>query len=216
MPLLQVDLRRGWNYPVPQKKRCQRNDVRQTLELWVVETSSRNEVVDSVGFVSQLINHVHDRLSAPLLPVVLAPSQTRTGPGEFSPSAPGRGSPSAGAQAQTAEERQVVLGGPEKRVAKLACGVLIVMTHERRKVVHFNITESPTAEWSAQQVVNAFPYDTAPTYLLRDRDSITERFSCAESMAWVLSRNLSRRDRPGKVPMSSDWSVLFGASAWIE
>jgi hypothetical protein len=35
--------------------------------------------------------------------------------------------------------------------------VLIVMTHERRKVVHFNISESPTAEWSAQQVVNAFP-----------------------------------------------------------
>lgn len=50
--------------------------------------------------------------------------------------------------------------------------VLIVMTHERRKVVHFNITESPTAEWTAQQVVNAFPYDTAPKYLLRDRDSI--------------------------------------------
>ena len=50
--------------------------------------------------------------------------------------------------------------------------VLIVMTHERRKVVHFNVTESPTAEWAAQQVVNAFPYDTAPTYLLRDRDSI--------------------------------------------
>ncbi len=50
--------------------------------------------------------------------------------------------------------------------------VLIVITHERRKVIHFNITEAPTAEWTAQQVVNAFPYDTAPTYLLRDRDSI--------------------------------------------
>jgi transposase InsO family protein len=50
--------------------------------------------------------------------------------------------------------------------------VLIVITHERRKVVHFNITEAPNAEWTAQQVVNAFPYDTAPKYLLRDRDSI--------------------------------------------
>ena len=50
--------------------------------------------------------------------------------------------------------------------------VLILMRHERRKVMHFNITETPTAEWSAQQVINAFPYDTAPTYLLRDRDSI--------------------------------------------
>ena len=50
--------------------------------------------------------------------------------------------------------------------------VLVVITHERRKVIHFNITEAPTAEWTAQQVVNAFPYDTAPKYLLRDRDSI--------------------------------------------
>jgi transposase InsO family protein len=46
------------------------------------------------------------------------------------------------------------------------------MNHERRKVIHFNLTEAPTAEWTAQQVVNAFPYDTAPKYLLRDRDSI--------------------------------------------
>jgi transposase InsO family protein len=50
--------------------------------------------------------------------------------------------------------------------------VLVVITHERRKVIHFNITEAPTAEWTAQQVVNAFPYDTAPKYLLRDRDCI--------------------------------------------
>ena len=50
--------------------------------------------------------------------------------------------------------------------------VLLVMTHERRKVIHFKITETPTAEWTAQQVVNAFPYDTAPKYLLRDRDGI--------------------------------------------
>ena len=50
--------------------------------------------------------------------------------------------------------------------------VLVVMTHERRKVIHFNITEAPTVEWTAQQLINAFPYDTAPKYLLRDRDSI--------------------------------------------
>jgi hypothetical protein len=43
--------------------------------------------------------------------------------------------------------------------------VLVVMNHERRKVIHFNLTEAPTAEWTAQQVVNAFPYDTAPKYL---------------------------------------------------
>ena len=50
--------------------------------------------------------------------------------------------------------------------------VLIVMNHERRKLVHFNITDSPSAAWTAQQIVNAFPYDSAPKYLMRDRDSI--------------------------------------------
>ena len=50
--------------------------------------------------------------------------------------------------------------------------VLVVMSHERRKVVHFSITDAPTAAWTAQQIINAFPYATAPRYLLRDRDSI--------------------------------------------
>ena len=50
--------------------------------------------------------------------------------------------------------------------------VLVVMNHERRKLVHFNITDAPTAAWTAQQIINAFPDDTAPKYLLRDRDSI--------------------------------------------
>jgi hypothetical protein len=46
------------------------------------------------------------------------------------------------------------------------------MRHERRQIVHFNITDAPTAAWTAQQVTNVFPYVTAPEYLLRDRDSI--------------------------------------------
>ena len=50
--------------------------------------------------------------------------------------------------------------------------VLVIMNHARRKVVHFHITDSPTAAWTAQQIVNAFTYATAPKYLLRDRDSI--------------------------------------------
>ena len=50
--------------------------------------------------------------------------------------------------------------------------VFFLISHDRRKVLHFNVTDSPTAEWTAQQVVNAFPYDSAPRFLLRDRDSI--------------------------------------------
>jgi hypothetical protein len=50
--------------------------------------------------------------------------------------------------------------------------VLVVLAHHRRRVVHFNVTEHPTAHWTAQQIVEAFPNDTAPFYLLRDRDQV--------------------------------------------
>jgi putative transposase len=50
--------------------------------------------------------------------------------------------------------------------------VFVVMAHHRRRVVHVNVTETPTARWTAQQLVEAFPWDTAPRYLLRDRDAV--------------------------------------------
>ena len=50
--------------------------------------------------------------------------------------------------------------------------VFVVLSHDRREVVHFTVTQNPTAQWTAQQIVEAFPFDTAPRYLLRDRDSI--------------------------------------------
>ena len=50
--------------------------------------------------------------------------------------------------------------------------IFIVLCHNRRRIVHFNVTEHPSAEWTAQQMVDAFPWDTAPRYLLRDRDQI--------------------------------------------
>jgi transposase InsO family protein len=50
--------------------------------------------------------------------------------------------------------------------------VFIILRHDRRRIVHFNVTEHPSAEWTAQQIVDAFPWDTAPRYMLRDRDGI--------------------------------------------
>ncbi len=50
--------------------------------------------------------------------------------------------------------------------------VFIVLWNNRRTVVHFNVTKSPTAEWTALQIVEACPWDTAPKFLIRDRDSI--------------------------------------------
>ncbi len=50
--------------------------------------------------------------------------------------------------------------------------VFVVLLHHRRRVVHFNVTDSPTATWTAQQIVEAFPDNSPPRYLLRDRDGI--------------------------------------------
>jgi putative transposase len=50
--------------------------------------------------------------------------------------------------------------------------VLLILAHERRRVISFHITEHPTAQWTAQQVVSAFPWDETPRYLRRDRDCI--------------------------------------------
>jgi len=48
----------------------------------------------------------------------------------------------------------------------------IVLRHNQRKIVHFNITTNPTSQWTAQQIKEAFPYDQSPKYLIRDRDVI--------------------------------------------
>jgi transposase InsO family protein len=48
----------------------------------------------------------------------------------------------------------------------------VVLLHERRRVVHFNVTAHPTAQWVARQLREAFPFDTAPRYLIRDRDAV--------------------------------------------
>ncbi len=59
---------------------------------------------------------------------------------------------------------------PTVRFQLLYC--LVVLRHDRRRVVHFNVSAHPTARWTGQQIVEAFPYDEAPRFLLRDRDGI--------------------------------------------
>jgi putative transposase len=49
--------------------------------------------------------------------------------------------------------------------------VMIILAHDRRKIVRFDVTRYPTAGWLSRQVTEAFPWDTAPRYLLRDRDA---------------------------------------------
>ena len=50
--------------------------------------------------------------------------------------------------------------------------LFLVLAHDRRRILHFGVTAHPTAEWTAQQLREAFPWETAPRYLLRDHDRI--------------------------------------------
>lgn len=62
--------------------------------------------------------------------------------------------------------------------------VFIVLSHARRQVLHFNVTEAPSARWTAQQLREAFAFTSPPKYLLRDRDGIygLEFEHCAEAL----------------------------------
>jgi len=56
--------------------------------------------------------------------------------------------------------------------------VLVMLTHSRRRLMHLNVTEHPTAEWKARQLLEACALEEASRYLIRDRDQIYgERFS---------------------------------------
>ena len=50
--------------------------------------------------------------------------------------------------------------------------VFVVLLHGRRRVVHVNVTAHPTAAWTAQQLREAWPWDSAPRFVIRDRDGI--------------------------------------------
>jgi transposase InsO family protein len=49
--------------------------------------------------------------------------------------------------------------------------VLVILRHERRRLISLSVTDHPTAEWIARQITEAFPWDSAPTHLIRDRDA---------------------------------------------
>ena len=74
--------------------------------------------------------------------------------------------------------------------------VLVVVAHHRRRVLHFNVTEHPTALWTSHQMVEAFPEDTAPRYLLRDRDKIYGREFCQRIRSLSIEEGLSAPASP--------------------
>jgi hypothetical protein len=69
--------------------------------------------------------------------------------------------------------------------------VLVILRHERRRLITLGVTRHPTAEWIARQITDAFPWDEAPEYLIRDRDG---------SYGHAVTRRLAAmgiRDHPG-------------------
>jgi len=74
--------------------------------------------------------------------------------------------------------------------------VFLVLAHDRRRVVHFNVTAHPTAEWTAQQLREAFPFGQAPKYLLRDRDGIFGGEFCKQVVDLGIEEVLSAPRSP--------------------
>jgi len=50
--------------------------------------------------------------------------------------------------------------------------VFLILSLDRRKIIHFNVTTNPTADWTGLQLIQASPLETAPRFLIRDRDGI--------------------------------------------
>ena len=82
--------------------------------------------------------------------------------------------------------------------------VFVILSHDRRRVVHFAVTANTTAEWTARQLLEAFPWDSAPRYLLRDRDGCYgEKFH--EATQWLGIREvLTAAKSPWQNPYVGD------------
>jgi transposase InsO family protein len=68
--------------------------------------------------------------------------------------------------------------------------VLVILRHQRRRLISLSATADPTAEWIARQITEAFPWDEAPDHLIRDRDA-----SYGHAVTWRLAA-MGIRDHP--------------------
>ena len=78
--------------------------------------------------------------------------------------------------------------------------VFVVLRHERRRIVHFGITAHPRAAWVAQQIREAFPWDTAPRYLIRDRDGVYGADVCTTVKAMGIEEVVTAPCSPWQNP----------------
>ncbi len=74
--------------------------------------------------------------------------------------------------------------------------VMIILAHDRRNIVRTAVTEHPTATWLSRQVTEAFPWDTAPRYLLRDRDASYGSYFCSRVEAMGITEVITAPRSP--------------------
>jgi hypothetical protein len=77
---------------------------------------------------------------------------------------------------------------------------MVVLAHHRRRIVHFNVTANPTAVWTAQQVVEAFPEESAPRFLIRDRDQIYGKEFCQRVKGMGIEEVITAARSPWQNP----------------
>ena len=92
---------------------------------------------------------------------------------------------------------------------------LVVLSHERRKVIHFDVTQNPTQVWLARQITEAFPWDTAPRFLLRDRDTSYGQIFRDRVQAMAIEQVVTATRSPGRMLMSSASSARSAANVSI-
>jgi hypothetical protein len=81
---------------------------------------------------------------------------------------------------------------------------LVILRHGRRLWVSFGVTKNSTAEWISRQITEAFPWDSAPHYLIRDGTLRMARSSCSVCAPWAFGTSRSRPDRRGRTRTSRD------------
>ena len=96
---------------------------------------------------------------------------------------------------------------------KLLYGFVIVRLH-RRDIVWINVTANPTAEWIARQITEAFPWDGAPGYMIRDRDRIYGVVVTRRLRAMGIRDKPIAPASPGRMALPNGLSDRSGASVW--
>ena len=107
------------------------------------------------------------------------------------------------------DARTGLLGGGERNRARVS--VLIVLHHERRQIVHFGVTAHPTAGCVAQQITEAFLWDSAPRYVIRNRDSVYGDLVCARIKAMGLEEVVTAPRSPRQNPFVER---MIGSIGW--